>query len=129
MNIASVMTPCPYKIPAKSSLNDALAMMEERGIRHLPVFEGEEVIGIVWESLVRSALFVCESSKFCPDCGTIAEKDPFVVSVADDVGDVAKTMADRKLDCALVQDEEENFVGIFTSTDAFRALYLFLGDQ
>jgi acetoin utilization protein AcuB len=48
---------------------------------------------------------------------------PDVYSVAPDerVRDVARTMADRKLGCAVVVDRDA-VVGIFTATDALRHL-------
>ena len=46
-SIGEVMTPAPVTIPAIETYGYALLMMHQHGFRHLPVVEGNEVIGIV----------------------------------------------------------------------------------
>ena len=45
--IKAVMTPFPYSIAIDAPLSDAAQMMEEHEIRHLPVIEGDELVGVV----------------------------------------------------------------------------------
>jgi CBS domain-containing protein len=45
--VAEVMTPMPITIGRHTSIDDALARMREHGVCHLPVVEGDEVIGII----------------------------------------------------------------------------------
>jgi CBS domain-containing protein len=41
------MTPSPTSLPPDATAAEALALMLEHGFRHVPVVEGERVIGIV----------------------------------------------------------------------------------
>ncbi|MCB0358189.1 MAG: CBS domain-containing protein [Bdellovibrionales bacterium] len=129
MKIQSIMTPCPYKITAGTSLADALALMDERDIRHLPVVSEDEVIGVLRKDQAQLAMLVCEMTKHCPTAEVVCEKEPFVVSVDADVAEVAHEMAGKKVDCALVTDSDDSFVGIFTTTDACRLIYLVLSES
>lgn len=45
--ISEVMTPNPDCLSPNDSPNSALQIMSERGYRHLPVLDGEEVVGMV----------------------------------------------------------------------------------
>lgn len=45
--IREIMTPKVYYIRAEQSVEDGMALMTDKRIRHLPVFENERMIGIV----------------------------------------------------------------------------------
>jgi CBS domain-containing protein len=45
--LADVMTPSPKTVTPDKSFGYALLLMHENGFRHLPVIEGEKLVGIV----------------------------------------------------------------------------------
>ena len=45
--LADVMTPSPKTVTPDKSFGDALLVMHENGFRHLPVLEGDKLVGIV----------------------------------------------------------------------------------
>ena len=45
--IRQVMTPDPAVVSAKESIADVVALMDEQKIRHVPVVDGEQLLGIV----------------------------------------------------------------------------------
>ena len=47
LRLDAVMTPRPLTITAEDSILDAARLMGERNVRHLPVVEGENLVGIV----------------------------------------------------------------------------------
>ncbi|MHC5210922.1 MAG: CBS domain-containing protein [Planctomycetota bacterium] len=47
MNVSEILSPRPITIQADAGVDDALALMDDQDIRHLPVQDGEEVIGVV----------------------------------------------------------------------------------
>ncbi len=49
-------------------------------------------------------------------------RDPVTVSSQDSLDKVAFEMSQNKIGSVLVNDENENFLGIFTATDALNAL-------
>ena len=126
MKIADIMTPCPYRINASTTLAEAVEKMTLRNIRHLPVIEDGRLVGVLSERDARLSMFVCEVTKNCPTAGIVCAKDPPIFDASDDVSLVAHEMAEKKIDCALIADEGGNLVGIFTTTDACRLIHLIL---
>ena len=47
--ISTVMTPSPHALPAEASAYDAVMLIAQRGVRHLPVTDGGKVIGVITE--------------------------------------------------------------------------------
>lgn len=47
--IASVMTPDPVALPADASVYEAMLAMARHGIRHIPVLDGGQLMGVVTE--------------------------------------------------------------------------------
>lgn len=122
MKIRSVMTPCPYKIKSSESIDEALEMMGLRNIRHLPVVEDGDIIGVLTERDIIVSKHVCDTSGYCPLVGDICSKDPLIVDIESPLGEVTKEMASEKAEVALIADESGNFVGIFTTNDACRVI-------
>jgi acetoin utilization protein AcuB len=119
--VATFMTPQPHSIGADQSLETAHAMMRAHGIRHLPVLARGKLVGLLSE---RDLLFV-EALEDLDLRGVRVEQamaqDIYAVAEDAPLEDVARTMAERKLGCAVVVDGAK-VVGVFTAVDALRAL-------
>jgi acetoin utilization protein AcuB len=126
MKISDVMTPCPYLLSAETKVDEALETMAIRGIRHLPVVKEGQLVGVLTERDAKLSQLMSEGSQIPLEAGAICSKNPYVVQSEDEVAQVAYDMAEGKTDCALVADPDGNFVGIFTSTDACRLIYMLL---
>jgi CBS domain-containing protein len=125
MQVSHVMTRCPYTIDASSSIDDCLTKMKLQKVRHMPVGDDQGFVGVVTERELQLIQFCCTSEVDIPLVGDLASSEPTIVKEQDSLFDVAQTMADNKLDYVLVTDEDEShIVGIFTTTDACRAINL-----
>jgi acetoin utilization protein AcuB len=113
--VKSVMTPFPWSIDVEEGLDEAKAMMAERGIRHLPVSEDGELVGVLSE---RDLLNRDAEDLTVEDA---CRRDAYIVDRATPLARVAFEMARRRIGSALVT-REGKLVGIFTSTDACRSL-------
>jgi acetoin utilization protein AcuB len=128
--ILAFMTPFPYSIELEAPLAEAHAFMRARQIRHLPVTRGAQLAGILTDRDIKLALG--------PDLGSPPERELsvadvfqaecYVVDAGDSLEQVAATMAERHLGSALVT-RGGKLVGIFTTTDACRALARLLREQ
>lgn len=56
MKVRDLMTPNPRTLDADATLGDAVAIMKRHKIRHLPILDGDEVVGVVSERDVKMAL-------------------------------------------------------------------------
>src|SRR5690606_35636264 len=50
MYVKNRMTKNPYSIEVNASISDAVALLREKGLKRLPVVDGEHVVGILTQS-------------------------------------------------------------------------------
>ena len=66
VSLAEVMTPRPLVVVPDASPYEALEIMRERHIRHLPVVDGGKVVGMVSMRDLRHAIAVAEKERRPP---------------------------------------------------------------
>lgn len=115
----------PLVIAPETLVEDALLIMRENDLRHLPVVVDNELVGLVSERDLKA----CGGYENRLIVGDVMVKNLFVVTRSTPIADIAREMADGKIGSALVVDEENRIEGIFTSTDALRLLCELLEDQ
>lgn len=126
--IRHFMTPAPHTIGAEQSLERAHAVMRAYRVRHLPVLRGGALVGIVSQRdlmLIETLPGVRPGEVPVEDAMTT---DVYLVGPRTPVAVVATRMADRKLGSAIVV-EDGRVVGVFTVTDACRALARLMGGE
>jgi len=121
------MTDNPSRKPIVSialdaPLTDAIELMQEHGIRHLPVLDGGELAGILSERDL-TAIEAIESTELTTlSVAEAMTPEPFTVTGTAPLAEVAHRMADQKYGCAVIVDEHGAVLDIFTTTDALRLL-------
>lgn len=119
--VDSYMTKSPQSVAREAPLAEAMALMDEHHIRHLPVMFGDRMVGVISE---RDVILVNSLKDLgIPDI-TVEDAmttEPYTVAPGDDLGDVVRQMAEKKIGSAVVVDDKK-VVGIFTAVDACRAL-------
>jgi acetoin utilization protein AcuB len=118
--IAEVMTLAPHTIGSDQSLALARKIMEEHGLRHLPVLRSGRLIGLV----SRRDLMLIERIGSEGNVGSVAETmtaEIYTASPDESVRDIARAMYLHGYTCVLVMDRGR-FLGIFTASDALRML-------
>jgi acetoin utilization protein AcuB len=116
-------TPDPVWVGPEVRASDALALMSERGVRHLPVLDGRRrVVGVLSHNDLRAAL------PFSPglSTGELMSHAPETIGPGEPLEQAARTLAERHLGCLPVVDAENRLLGIFSETDALRALVALL---
>jgi len=118
--IKVVMTTFPWFIDIEAPAEEAWAMMLEHHIRHLPVTEGDALVGIVTERDLRLVLRPgVEPGEW--KVREVCEQDAYVVGDDTPLDVVVREMAERQIGSAVVQ-RRGKLVGIFTTTDVCRVL-------
>ena len=120
--ISRYMSCQPRTVGRSATLQQAHQMMREHLIRHLPVVERGELVGIV----SQNDLHLIETLQGAdPGELTVAEAmtaEVYSVGFDEPVDVVVETMASRKLSSAVVLDRWGAVRGIFTTMDALQVL-------
>jgi acetoin utilization protein AcuB len=119
--VGALMTPQPVTIGRKERLVTAHRLMRSHRVRHLPVLERGELIGIV----TQRDLYFLETIRGVDIDEDIVEDamttDTYAVSPDAPISTVARQMARQRYGCAVVI-ERAKVIGIFTVTDALRVV-------
>jgi acetoin utilization protein AcuB len=119
--IQKYMTTTPHTIGSDQTIATAKTMMREHGFRHLPVLTGGKLTGVLTDRDIKLIESLAGAG-----AGTLQVADAMTESVYCTVPDreldaVAAEMAEHKYGSAVVV-QNDKVVGIFTTTDACRAL-------
>lgn len=115
------MSSAVHRLSPKDPLAEAFALVEEHGVRHFPIVDRDAVVGILTLSdlaVIDSTLALDHNSA---RVGEVMTRDPYCVDAELSVGAISREMSRRRIGSALVT-ESGKLVGVFTATDAVRAL-------
>ena len=118
--------------PASASLLDALDLMHERGVRHIPLIkQSGEVAGIISDRDVRcymSDIFTqledrtAGAVKKALPLGQIMQSKPISVDPSADVLEVVDVLLENKIGAVLVTDSRGRVQGIVSYEDLLKLL-------
>ncbi|KAB2895803.1 MAG: CBS domain-containing protein [Dokdonella sp.] len=122
VSVEEFTTPDPVTAVEQTGIEELQRLMDQHGVRHLPVLRGERVVGVVSDRDVRAVagLSVAEKLQVC--AVDIMATDPLTVSARASLDEVAYAMAERKVGSAIVIEADGRMLGIFTASDALNAL-------
>lgn len=115
--IQKYMTCDPQTIDGKEPVVSAQKSMEELGIRHLPVMDGDQLIGVLSDRDIKAALSILDSTPDLLCVKDICHERPYHVNPETPLHEVLNEMAEQHLGSALVV-QNNKLVGIFTTIDA-----------
>jgi acetoin utilization protein AcuB len=115
------MTPFPYVVQVNESVLAARTLMVEHEVRHLPVKDGNTLLGVVTDRDLKRAFdpslgLPPKEELFVRDVFT---PDAYVVDVGEPIDYVLDHLSLHHIGSALVT-KNGRLVGIFTLTDAAR---------
>jgi acetoin utilization protein AcuB len=120
-SVSRYMTRQVWTVAKTASLADAHQIMREHEIRHLPVVDRGELVGVV----SRGDLHLLETLSDAPLAGVKVEEAmtarPFVVTGDAPLDEVVEIMGSHRYGSAIVMGHD-GVEGIFTTVDACRAL-------
>lgn len=122
--VRQYMTTMPATIEEDLELRDAKIRMFELGVHHLPVVNDGQLVGILSarDIAVAEALTSMDPERI--PVSRVMSPVPFTCGPNAHVEAVAREMAAHHYGSAVVVDREHpnHIVGVFTTTDALRAL-------
>jgi acetoin utilization protein AcuB len=136
MLVKNWMSKKVISIDADDSMEDAMGLLKEHGIRRLPVMKNGKLVGIVTDRDLKNAsasdattleihelLYLLTKVKV----KDIMTKDPITVPPDYTVEETAQVLLESKISGAPVVDENGEVVGIITQSDLFRVLMSLTG--
>lgn len=129
MKVRALMTPNPRTLQADATLGDAVELMAGYRIRHLPILDGDRVVGIISERDIKMALgpdaadLDLEALDPRQAAGAVSwfMSDAVLVIDADaDVAEACELFIDRRVG-ALGVVEDGRLVGILSVVDLLEA--------
>lgn len=119
--VEDFFTESPISVHADDEVDRAQEIMSSKGIRHLPVTDDGKLVGVLSDRDIKTALGFKGASTKRLKCGDICSNDVYVTHRESPLEVVARELADKHYGSAVVTEKDE-IVGIFTTTDACRAL-------
>lgn len=120
-SIEKYMSTSPHTVGADITLAKAEKMMGDMRVRHLPVLDGGQLVGVLSD---RDIKMVETFKDVDPEKVSVREafsEQPYMVSPRAPLNEVCKEMAAHKYSSVLVVDNHK-LVGIFTWVDALNAM-------
>ena len=129
--VSTIMTKHAYTVQLTDSLYQVRDLILKHEIRHVPVVDGEKLVGIISKTdmnrLSFSTLFAGEGQVDDAvfemlSVGQVMSQKPRVVKATDTIHAVAKILAREEFHALPVVEEgdESKLVGIVTTTDVIR---------
>lgn len=136
--ILNFMIKNPLTIESGAPLDEAILLMNECDIRHLPVMREGHLVGVLSERDILNALVhqkkaesnsQNQSASVTAPLGSslkeasvadVMSRDPYWVQLETPVSEVLRVMAGNKLGCAIIKGHGGSVTGIFTTTDALK---------
>ena len=119
--VGDYMSRAPHVIDRGRSVREAAEVMRNNVIRHLPVVDGQRLVGIVSARDVRLVEASSDVSIDQIHVDWAIGAAPYVVTPATPLEEAAQLMAEKKCDAVAVV-EEGCVVGVLTTIDALGAL-------
>jgi acetoin utilization protein AcuB len=119
--VGDYMSRVPHSIGVDQSLADAAHRMHQLAVRHLPVLDGGNLVGILSDrdvALVES-LDGVDAKQVTVEEAMTAE--PYTVDRDTPLRDAATVMSEKRIGTAIVMNGDR-LDGVLTTTDALRAL-------
>ncbi|MBB1320563.1 CBS domain-containing protein [Shewanella vesiculosa] len=128
MKVCDIMTPNPVCISHEASLKDAHQLMQSRNVRHLPVISEQngQLIGMLThKKMIASVLNMLNKygqgaldrkERYTP-IADIMDTKVQKLGLDEPLTIVVQYFIDNKLGCLPVVDEQNNVLGIVTSSD------------
>ncbi|MCH7322430.1 CBS and ACT domain-containing protein [Solibacillus sp. MA9] len=122
MIVEEIMKRELHTLTPKNSVRDAVRLMREKNIRHVPIINNEKkIVGIITDHDIKKALPSClreepNSTIYDAAIEEVMTKNPLVGHPLDFVEEVALTFYESKISCLPIVSANE-LIGIVTTTD------------
>jgi acetoin utilization protein AcuB len=119
-SIRKFMSTQPLTMQPSARLSECQTLMRDKHVRHLPICEGEKVVGLLSDGDLMRAVSLHGVDATKSLASDVMTPKPYTVSPDAPVDEVVREMAGHKYGSAVVVDHG-HVVGMFTAIDAMSA--------
>ncbi len=131
MIVEEIMTANPITASSTTSIREVIEILFEQDVRHLPIIDGDELVGIISDRDLRAFLVPAMTELDKPQAvaarlsraiSSVMSGDVVSVTTATDVSELIDLMLDQKFGAVpVVSPGTQELVGIVSYTDVLRA--------
>jgi CBS domain-containing protein len=130
--VESAMQRAVVSVGARERLDLVDDVMKLGEVRHMPVLEGERLVGVISQrdllaaSLSKVLEFEGKERRTfmrSVEVGEVMTPSPVVIAPSATLREAARAMLERRIGCLPVVDAGGRMVGLLTETDLMRAAY------
>ena len=126
MQVESLMTKDPFTISDRTSVQEAIHLMQDHSIRHLPVVDRSgKLLGWVTLSDMKQGLLPAMVTGL--SVSDLMVKNPVTIHPNADIEAVARIIHEKKIGGLPVVDDDNKVVGVMTVTDLLNAFINIMG--
>lgn len=135
MEVSEIMTPNPERAEVTEPVRNALQKLVEVDVRHLPIVDNQELVGMISDRDLREYVVPMASelelvntadARFERPISDLMRGDVIYVNPETDVAEVIELMIDHKIGAVpVVQPSTGNLVGIVSYIDVIREAHPF----
>lgn len=114
MKVKNWMKSDPVTIERSALVQEAAELMEEHAIRHLPVVDGEQLVGFITQTDLRQYFFPSMVEKI--PVHEVMVVNPITINVDSSIEKAARLIHDFKIGGLPVMDKKK-LVGVITASD------------
>ena len=118
----AIHSPTPA-LQTTDTVEDALGLLMEHRVRHLPVVDGEQLVGILSEEQLMDAAGPDD------EVGPLLAARPIAVAPEDHIFDAARTMVQHDLSTVPVAESDGTYIGLLRRHDIFDKFAQMLATQ
>jgi CBS domain-containing protein len=126
--ITSIMTTQPKTAHLGQPLSEIRAMMAEGGFHVVPVVNGKKLVGLITVVDLLKVTYAYDTDQRMVDAvldstvnlGELMQKYPVTLKIGNSVRNAVQIFAEGKFHSLPVVDNDDNLVGIVTTTDVIR---------
>lgn len=132
MVVEEVMSQDPFAVDVTESIAEVMRKLMEADVRHLPVLEDGELVGIVSDRDLRAYTPAAMAEfdhpaevrqRLAQSVSTVMSSDVVSVNPEQDIAEVVEIMLDQKVGAVpVVQADSAHLVGIVSYMDVLRVL-------
>lgn len=122
-----IMTTSPICVTIRTRLGEAIEVMHENDVRHLPVLDGERLVGILSDRDLRALwdpaldVRVGDGRVYDRRVSDFMSSDLITVAEEDDIDAIIDAFVDHKIGAVPVVDADGTLAGIISYLDILQA--------